>query len=61
MGQQPSAAPARALEEEFIFPARGGEVPEWHNLEYHANERRIMARSIAKLLLARKANAKGGL
>jgi len=59
-GQQPSAAPARALDEEFICPARGGEVPEWYNHENHANARSIMARSIAKLLLARKTNARGG-
>ena len=59
-GQQPSAAPARALDEEFISPARGGEVPEWYNHENHANERSIMVRSIAKLFLALKANARGG-
>jgi len=60
-GQQPSANPARALDEEFISPARCGEVPEWYNHENHANERSIMARSIAKLLLARKANPRGGM
>ena len=32
-------------------------VPEGYNHEDHANEWGIMARSIAKLLLARKANA----
>ena len=61
MRQQPSAVPARALEEKFISPARGGEVLEWYNHEDHANERSIMARSIVKLLLARNANARGGL